>query len=95
MNIMTIATIVLHVSLYLPGAGMLTPDMTGPGKEHIISRNENSRRNAQIQVSAITCEYQHDPIGIDATAPRLGWELIAKVNQRGLIQSAYQVFLDG
>ena len=91
MNIMTIATIVLHVNLLLSGAGMLKPDMTGPGKDHIISRNENSRRNAQLQVSAITCEYQHDPIGIDATAPRLGWELIAKVNQRGLVQSAYQI----
>jgi alpha-L-rhamnosidase len=39
--------------------------------------------------TALQCEYQRNPLGLDATPPRLGWQFNA--NQRGARQSAYQV----
>ena len=42
-----------------------------------------------IQVENVQCEYLKDPIGIDATQPRLSWMLAS--DQRGQRQTAYQV----
>ncbi|MCC5830095.1 MAG: family 78 glycoside hydrolase catalytic domain [Phycisphaeraceae bacterium] len=39
----------------------------------------------------LTCEYQHEPIGLDAVRPRLGW--IIPVQRRGLYQRAYHVLV--
>ena len=41
----------------------------------------------------LTCEYGTNPLGIDATQPRLGWLL--ESNQRGDMQSAYQILVAG
>jgi len=45
----------------------------------------------QSQVSNLQCEYLVNPIGIDATAPRLHWQMTD--NRKGAIQSAYQVIV--
>ncbi len=45
----------------------------------------------QSQVTNLQCEYLVNPIGIDATAPRLHWQMID--NREGALQSAYQVIV--
>ena len=40
---------------------------------------------------SLVCEYMQNPIGIDATNPRLKWQL--EDNREGAIQMAYQVFV--
>jgi alpha-L-rhamnosidase len=40
-------------------------------------------------VTGLRCEYQADPLGIDAERPRLSWQL--RSDERGVVQSAYQV----
>jgi hypothetical protein len=42
-------------------------------------------------VSGLRCEYQKDPLGIDAACPGLSW--IMNSNRRGDFQSAYQVLV--
>jgi alpha-L-rhamnosidase len=44
---------------------------------------------APLTVASLRCEYKTDPIGIDAPAPRLGWQLRSAA--RAVVQSAYQV----
>jgi alpha-L-rhamnosidase len=44
-----------------------------------------------IQVANLRCEYLKDPLGIDATQPRLSW--ILQSQQRGQRQTAYQVLV--
>ena len=39
----------------------------------------------------LTCEYEINPLGVDATQPRLSWLLTS--NERGQMQSAYQVLV--
>jgi alpha-L-rhamnosidase len=41
----------------------------------------------------LRCEYLVNPLGIDATAPRLSWVLEAKSGERGQRQTAYQVLV--
>ena len=47
------------------------------------------RRPRRSKVAGLRCEYKTDPLGIDATAPRLSWQL--RSDARGTVQSAYQV----
>lgn len=44
---------------------------------------------ADVRVGHLTVEARREPLGIDATAPRLGWQLTAE--RRGVLQTAYQV----
>ncbi len=44
---------------------------------------------ASLTVTALTCEYQTNPLGIDVRLPRLSWQLGGP--GRGLRQSAYQL----
>jgi alpha-L-rhamnosidase len=44
-----------------------------------------------MQVEHLRCEYQTEPIGIDAEKPRLSWWL--KSTDRGSRQSAYQILV--
>jgi alpha-L-rhamnosidase len=39
----------------------------------------------------LLCEYLHNPIGIDATAPRLHWQM--NDNREGAVQTAYQLIV--
>ena len=42
-----------------------------------------------VSLTDLRCEYQVDPLGIDALRPRMSWQLTAE--GRGVVQSAYQV----
>jgi alpha-L-rhamnosidase len=44
---------------------------------------------APTSVVKLRCEYRIDPLGIDATRPRLGWQL--RSDARGVAQTAYQI----
>jgi len=46
---------------------------------------------AGVSVQNLRCEYRENPLGIDAAAPRLSWQLDAK--QRGEKQTAYRVLV--
>lgn len=43
----------------------------------------------KIQVEDLKTEYQKNPMGIDAAAPRLSWKISA--NQRNVMQDSYQI----
>jgi alpha-L-rhamnosidase len=45
----------------------------------------------QSRVSNLQCEYLISPIGIDATAPRLHWQM--QDNREGALQTAYQIIV--
>src|SRR5882762_6320333 len=42
-----------------------------------------------LKAESLLCEYQANPIGIDATAPRFSWKLISMQND--LVQTSYEV----
>jgi alpha-L-rhamnosidase len=42
----------------------------------------------KLYVSALTCEYRQNPLGIDIRKPRISWQI--QSNRRGTIQQAYQ-----
>ncbi len=42
-------------------------------------------------VTNLTCEYQHNPIGLDVQQPHLNWEITS--TQRNVIQSAYRILV--
>jgi len=41
----------------------------------------------------LRCEFRVNPLGIDASRPRLSW--VIESNDRGVLQTAYQVVVDG
>jgi alpha-L-rhamnosidase len=43
------------------------------------------------KVVDLRCEYRENPLGIDATAPRLSWRIEQEDGRRGIRQTAYQV----
>src|SRR3954468_12566098 len=43
----------------------------------------------ELKVSAVTCEYRTNPLGIDVKKPRISWKI--QSDKRGTLQSAYQV----
>ncbi len=47
--------------------------------------------SAEIATKNLRCEYLADPLGVDATSPRLSWILTS--NQRGEKQAAYRVLV--
>ncbi len=52
----------------------------------------DERSASSLRVGDLRCEYLVDPLGIDARAPRLSWELVAvRPDARSVAQSAYQV----
>jgi len=48
-------------------------------------------RRSDMQVIDLTCESQHDPLGLDVVEPRLSWKLQSQ--QRGQKQTAYQILV--
>jgi alpha-L-rhamnosidase len=46
---------------------------------------------ADVTVDNLRCEHLRDPLGIDATRPRLSWQL--KSTERGVRQAAYQILV--
>jgi len=47
--------------------------------------------NSSLNISALRCEYQQDPVGVDTLHPQLGWQLESL--DRGVRQVAYQVLV--
>ena len=45
--------------------------------------------SAEMNPENLRCEYLADPLGVDATSPRLSW--IVAASRRGARQTAYQV----
>ena len=45
--------------------------------------------NEECRIVDLTCEYKHDPMGIDVATPRLAWRLVD--GRRGQGQAAYRV----
>jgi alpha-L-rhamnosidase len=45
--------------------------------------------NEECRIVDLTCEYKHDPMGIDVAAPRLAWRLVD--GRRGQGQVAYRI----
>ena len=43
------------------------------------------------KISGLKCEYKVNPLGVDVVKPRFSWNL--ESNQRGISQSAYQLFV--
>ncbi len=43
--------------------------------------------------NGLRCEFRVNPLGIDASQPRLSW--VIESNDRGMVQTAYQVVVDG
>ena len=46
---------------------------------------------SQVHVDRLRCEYQINPLGIDATTPSFAWLLLSQ--ERGQKQTAYQVLV--
>lgn len=44
-----------------------------------------------ISAASLRCEHLENPIGVDFTAPRLSWKLVAEKESRGTVQSAYRI----
>ncbi|PGV49397.1 alpha-L-rhamnosidase [Bacillus sp. AFS037270] len=44
---------------------------------------------ANLQVTAVTCEYRTNPLGIDTNQPRLSWRIESE--RRGTLQQSYQI----
>ena len=55
--------------------------------------NEEVIFMTETAIVNLTCEYQINPLGIDVTKPRLGWQMATK--RQNASQSAYQVFAGG
>ena len=91
MNLIVPAMLMLHAHMFFPVTAVLKRDIERTENEGTNSDRRSTHRTSQIHVAAINCEYQEDPIGIDAAAPRLGWSLIVIGDQRGLVQTAYQI----
>jgi alpha-L-rhamnosidase len=64
----------------------------GVGSAYAQSKEENSMEASPMMAGGLRCEYQVNPLGIDASPPRLSWRLESRdLAARGLRQTAYQV----
>jgi hypothetical protein len=50
-----------------------------------------STPTSPILVRNLTCEYRTDPLGLDTTTPRFGWQLFDPTDSRGQHQTAYRI----
>ena len=50
---------------------------------------QQASQKKKMEVTALTCEYKINPIGINSVNPGLGWQLISE--ERNQSQSAYQI----
>jgi alpha-L-rhamnosidase len=45
------------------------------------------------EITGLQCEYQEEPVGMDATTPRFSWQLSATDNVRGQRQTTYHILV--
>src|SRR4051812_36168156 len=50
-----------------------------------------SARPFSVTISSLTCEYRHNPLGIESSSPAFTW--ILKSNERNIAQSAYEIIV--
>ncbi|PSR55340.1 alpha-L-rhamnosidase [Adhaeribacter arboris] len=50
-----------------------------------------SQKGSSLRLVSLKCEYQANPIGVEATAPRFSWEI--QSNQRGVLQTTYHLLV--
>jgi alpha-L-rhamnosidase len=50
---------------------------------------------AALNPVRLRTEYLGDPLGIDATAPRLSWQVTSAAGERGQVQTAYRILVAG
>ena len=46
-------------------------------------------QTSSLKVASLTCEYRHNPVGIESSAPAFTW--VMKADQRNSFQSAYEI----
>lgn len=56
-----------------------------------MTRSSAAASDGTLRPITLRCESARDPLGIDATQPRLSWILEAREGQRGQVQTAYQL----
>lgn len=56
-----------------------------------LAKQLKTEAQGSLHVVDLKCEYARDPIGIDVQSPQLSWRLESQ--QRGILQSAYQVIV--
>ncbi len=54
--------------------------------------NAEAQQKASVHISNLRCEHLVNPLGIDASAPRLSWKM--KTSANGARQTAYQLIAD-
>ncbi len=91
MYIKFLSLFIFHLHVQAGGLNTMKYDSPDTIDLQGISINTASPKIASLQVSSINCEYQHNPIGIDAANPRLSWQLRNPGKERGIKQTAYQI----
>jgi len=75
-----ISLCVINLTLIFPSASVLLPDY-------------QESREARLKLVNLRAEYKVNPLGLDTTRPRLGWQI--ESSSRGVTQSAYQIRVAG
>ena len=48
--------------------------------------------NATVRIDRLSVEGRTDqPLGLDVTAPRLGWQLVADAGEKNVVQTRYEI----
>ena len=69
-----------------------TPDIYITGSlKNLLGPHHNNLEPLGFSPVELKCEYEHEPIGIDALQPRLSWALESP--RRGQMQTAYQILV--
>ncbi len=77
----------MKIVIFFLGLGLLSFQNALP---NTLASSVNAR---QFELKELSCEYAHNPLGIDTPAPRFSW--ILESNQRGQMQSAYRILVAG
>ncbi len=58
-----------------------------------VHMSKSIQAQGSMRPTKLTCEYQENPLGIDATAPRLSWKIEEEKEARGIKQTAYYILV--
>ena len=77
-------------------AGMVGMASVLPAQPEVVGADSQAAAAELLSahhVSGLRCEFRVDPLGLDALRPRLSW--VIESNGHGVLQTAYQVVVDG